>query len=198
MPRNSLAQARDTRAAILDRALEVASVDGLEGLTFGRLADDMALSKAGLVGHFKSKERLQLDTLARAVELFRRRVIEPSESSEPGMPRLLRICRDWSSYLGHPDVPGGCFLTSASFEFDDRPGAVREALLDIEKQWRAMLTREVRTAIAAGDLPADTDPRQIAFELMSVAVGATQAQQLLGDRDARKRCRAAMLRVLGR
>jgi AcrR family transcriptional regulator len=196
MPRNSIAEARNTREAILRRSVEVASVEGLEGLTFGRLADDLQLSKAGLVGHFGSKVQLQLATLERAVAMFRREVIDPSEEAAPGLPRLRRICDAWCGYIDRSAFPGGCFISAASFELDDRPGEVRDMLVDMERTWRAILTKQARLAVEAGQLPPGTDPKQVAYELMALALGAVQARQLLDDKSAGRRCRVAMKRVL--
>jgi AcrR family transcriptional regulator len=189
MPRRSQAQAALTHDAILDRAVAVASTDGLEGLTIGRLATDMRMSKAGVIGHFGSKEQLQLQALERAVDDWRAAVWEPVAGQEPGLPRLRAIAKRWSEFLGDCPFPGGCFLTAASFEFDDRPGPVRERVREALDLWLRVLAADARRAGFA-------DPRQVAFELNAIAMGTNHAVRLHGDRQAALRCRRAMERVL--
>lgn len=126
--RRSDADARDTRAAILRRAAAIGSVDGLEQVTIGRLAADLAMSKAGVIGHFGSKEELQLATVAMASDVFRTAVWEPVASVATGLPRLLAICTSWTSYADDPPFPGGCFLNTASMEFAGQDGPVHDAL----------------------------------------------------------------------
>jgi AcrR family transcriptional regulator len=195
-PRKSAAEARETRAAIVDHAIDVASLEGLEGLTIGRLAGDMRMSKAGVVGGFGSKEGLQLATLEGAIAVWRREVWDRVEHVEPGLPRLEAICEAWVAYLDGDVFPGGCFLTAASFEFDGRSGPVRDAVEAAMDLWLRVLAGEARTAVEHGDLPPDTDPRQVAFELNALAVGANQSRQLQGATDVRERTLAAMKRVL--
>jgi AcrR family transcriptional regulator len=191
MPRSSQAQAARTHAAILDRAVALASTDGLEGLTIGRLATDMRMSKAGVIGHFGSKQALQLEALERAIALWRSVVWDAVADEAPGLPRLLAIAKRWSEYLGDCPFPGGCFLTSASFEFDDRPGPVRDAVRDALALWLRVLAADARRA-------GFDDPDQIAFELNAIAMGTNHAVRLQGDPSASTRCRAAMERVLTR
>jgi len=196
-PRKSAAEARETRSAIVDHAIDIASLEGLEGLTIGRLATDMRMSKAGVVGGFGSKEGLQLATLEGAIAVWRREVWNRAANAKPGLPRLRAICAAWVAYLDGEVFPGGCFLTAASFEFDGRTGPVRDAIEGAMDLWLRVLAGEVRTAVEAGDLPADTDPEQVAFELNALAVGANQARQLHGAKDVQPRTLAAMNRVLG-
>lgn len=196
-PRRSAAAAAATRAAVLDEAVELASREGLEGVSIGDLAAQMGMSKAGVVGPFGSKEALQLAALARASEIFRREVWERAAGREPGLPRLRAICEAWISYLERDVFPGGCFLTQTGAEFDGRPGPVRDALLETSKLWQAVLRREAQTARRRDELPADSDPAQVAFELEAVAQGVNTARQLRGDPRAGARGRAAMRRVLG-
>jgi AcrR family transcriptional regulator len=191
MPRRSAADAARTRDAILDRAVSLASTDGLEGLTIGRLAGDVRMSKAGVMGHFGSKEQLQLQALERAIEVWTAVVWEPVQHEPPGLPRLRAIAKRWSEYLGDCPFPGGCFLTAASFEFDDRPGPVRERVRDALGLWLRVLAADARRAGFA-------DPDQIAFELNAIAMGTNHAVRLQGDAKASKRCRMAMERVLTR
>lgn len=195
-PRRSVAAARDTREAIVKRAVDVASTDGLEGLSFGKLADGLQMSKAGVAGHFGSKEALQLAALEEAVAVFERRVWQPAAHHSPGLERLLATAQAWTEYLGGDCFPGGCFLTAAAAEFDGRPGPLRDALAANAKRWRWVLIQEVEAAAASGELPADTDPGQVAFELAALAAGANQDRQLHGDELAAPRALKAMRRVL--
>lgn len=195
-PRRSAAAALDTRRAILDHAVDVASVQGLEGLTVGTLAGDLRMSKAGVVGPFGSKEALQVAALERAAEIFVERVWTPAADAEPGLPRLRRLCETRIAYLSENCFPGGCFLASASPEFDGRPGPVRDLIAATLSRWHRALEADVRTAMDAGDLPADTDPGQLVFELEAFAVAANQAIQLDGDASAADRYRRATARLL--
>lgn len=195
-PRRSIAAAAGTRSAILAHAVDVASVTGLEGLTIGALADDLSMSKAGVVGPFGSKEALQLAALDRAVEIFTDRVWRPAAGAEPGLPRLRALYEARIGYLSEPCFPGGCFLASASPEFDGRPGPVRDGIAAALARWHAVLDADVRTAITAGDLPADADPAQLVFELEAFAVAANQAIQLHRDPSAAERFRRAVARTL--
>ncbi len=190
-------QARQTRATILDRAVNRASTEGLEGLTIGRLAEDLGMSKAGVLGHFGTKQALQLAVLTEAIEVFRQAVWRPAADLDPGLPRLAAICDSWIAYLASDTFPGGCFLTAASCEFDGRPGPVRDAVADALTRWQDRLEHEAATAIDAGELPAGADPIQIAFELNALAMGTNQSLQLHRDNATPDRARAAMLRTLG-
>ncbi len=185
-----LTQPRSTREAILDRAVDLASEQGLEALTIGRLATELEMSKSGLFGHFGSKEELQLATVDAASARFVDVVIAPLGESEPGAERLRAL---WESYIGYMEsqvFPGGCFWASVSAEFDNRLGPVRDAIADGMKAWLAALERE---AGAAGH----DDPAQVAFEIHAAAQGANSAFQLLGDRQAFTRARASIDRLLG-
>ncbi len=170
----------------------VASVEGLEGFTLGRLADDLQMSKSGVLGHFGTKEELQLQALAAAIEVFTREVWEPSLGAEPGLPRLRAICDSWISYLERDVFPGGCFLTAASCEFDGRPGPVHDAIAGALSDWHHALESQARVAIKSGHLPPDAEPETIAFQLNALAMAANQGLQLFGDRHAAQLARHAM------
>jgi AcrR family transcriptional regulator len=195
-PRSSVAEAGRTRDAIVERAVDVASKEGLEGLTIGRLAGDMRMSKAGLIGHFGSKERLQLAALESASERFSQAVWEPVEEREPGLPRLRALCDAWVAYLEKPVFPGGCFFAAAATEFDDRGGPVRNQLASHARRWRRVLEREARIAVKAGDLPKGLDPVQLAVELFGVILVLNHDLMLLRDREAPARARRAIRRLL--
>ena len=128
MPRRSTAAVADTRAEVLDVAVLRASVDGLEGLTIGRLADELSMSKSGLHGLFGSKEELQVATFEQAVEGFTRDVWLPVARRQPGLPRLLALLDRWLAYHRRRVLPGGCLVTTATIEFDARPGLLRDAV----------------------------------------------------------------------
>jgi AcrR family transcriptional regulator len=175
-----------TRATILDRAVDLASAEGLEGLTIGRLAAELRMSKSGLFAHFGSKQELQLATVAAAGERFRVTVIEPAMSTPEGAPRLRALTE---RYLDHLDLyTGGCFWGAASAEYDDRPGPVRDAVAAALDAWMAALVHHARLAGVA-------DPERYAFELYAVVMGANARYRLSGDRRVFDHARAALERL---
>lgn len=196
--RRSVVEALDTRRRILALAADMASVEGLEGLTVGKLAAALGMSKAGVIGHFGTKLELQLATLDHAAEVFRVEVWSPAERMRAGMPRLVAICGSWMDYAGRPAFPGGCFLAAASFEFDSRPGPVRDALGTYLRRWHDTLVREISVAVAAGDLPARTNADQLAGALEAIAARVTPTRELYGDADASTHAKELMLTMLGR
>ena len=154
------------------------------------------MSKSGLIGHFGNKEKLQLAVFHASVRIFLREVWRPAMRERPGRARLVALADAWIDYLGRGVLPGGCLMTTASVEFDNRAGSVRAAVEGAMKEWLDMLEREAATARAAGELPADTDPADVAFELNALAMGANCSFQLHGDRQVLERARRAMGRVL--
>jgi AcrR family transcriptional regulator len=198
MPRRIASQVDADRALTLRAAVDLASVVGLQGLTIGGLAEGLGMSKSGLVGRFGSKEQLQLATLDLAVEMFLLAVYEPAAVEPAGRARLLAICDRWIRYVGEPCFPGGCFLTTASVEFDAREGAVHDAVKRALGRWLRVLAAEAATAVAAGELPRDTDPADVAFTLNALAVGTNCDYQLHRDARALVRGRRAMTAALER
>lgn len=196
-PRRSVAESRRTRSDILATGVRLASVEGLEGLTIGRLATAMNMSKSGVLGHFGSKEELQLAVVDTAGEIFTREVADRARGAEAGLPKLLAMCRAWVSYLERRVFPGGCFFTAAATEFDDRPGRVRNAIAGLSTVWDRDLYRQIRTATAAGDLPKDTDADQLVFEITGVILALNNALQLHRDTRAPGRARKSLTRLLG-
>lgn len=196
MPRRSANDVAGSRAHTLAVAVQLASIVGLEGLTIGRLADRLGMSKSGMVGRFGSKEQLQLATLEEAAEIFRRTVHEPAAAAPPGLARLNAICDAWVAYLARPPFPGGCFLTTAMVEFDGRPGPVNDAVKKVMRRWLALLEREASIAIARGELPSQADPKDVAFTINALAVGANCDFQLNRNRASLDRARRAMAAVL--
>jgi AcrR family transcriptional regulator len=181
-----------TRQSILDRAVDLASLEGLEGLTIGRLADELGMSKSGLFAHFGSKEELQLATLEAAGERFLDEVLRPALKQPRGYPRLVAICDAWIDYIGRDVFPGGCFFAAASFEFDGRPGLVRDAIAANMHDWIGALEKAITIAKEEGHLRDDVDPAQLAFELNSLFFGANFDCQLRGERKALERARRAI------
>jgi len=179
----------ETRAAILDRAVDLASAEGLEGLTIGRLATELEMSKSGLFAHFGSKQELQLATVAAAADRFREAVIVPALASADGAPRLRAMA---ASYLAHLDggaYSGGCFWAATSAEYDDRPGPVRDAISAALNAWLGELERQARVAGAA-------EPARLAFELYAVVMGANSRFRLSGDRRTFEYARTVVDRLL--
>ena len=197
MARRSAAQVADSRAETLGAAVQLASVVGLEGLTLGGLAEQLEMSKSGLVGRFGSKQELQLAALARASEMFRQSVYEPAAAQPRGLRRLRAIADAWLAYLADPPFQGGCFLTAASVEFDGRPGPVNAAVKRTATRWKRVLEGEARIAIENGELPAAADATDIAFTINALAIGANCDYQLHRDRTALERARRAMALSLG-
>jgi AcrR family transcriptional regulator len=197
-PRKSVAEAAATRTRILDRALALAAVDGLEGLTIGRLAADLAMSKAGVIGHFGTKEALQLAVVAEAAERFARRVPAMAVGARPGTERLAVAFGAWIDAMAGQDAATGCFLTSVASEFDGRPGAIRDAVRAELGRWSDYVAAELRTALRAGELAADTDVDQLLFELDGVVLAARQAIQLHADTKGPDHARRALARLLDR
>jgi AcrR family transcriptional regulator len=197
MPRRSAAAVADSREEVLEVAVRRASVDGLEGLTIGTLADEVSMSKAGLHGMFGSKEGLQVAAFERAVEDFMREVWRPVQGREPGLPRLLALIDRWLSYHRRRVLPGGCFVTTATIEFDARPGPLRDAVADARRRMHRALEADVRAAVEAGDVPAGTNPADTAFGLYALASAASQAIQL-DEPGASARARRCMRGLLGR
>ena len=182
-----------TRESILRTAVDLASLEGLEGLTIGRLAQELKMSKSGLFAHFGSKQDLQLATVEMAGEIFKEWVMRPALSRPAGMPRLWELLERWLSHVEDKVFAGGCFYTAASFEFDSRPGPVRTAIVEAMRQWLSTLTRAIEQAQKAGHLNPNLDPSRFALEIYSMAVGAHWASGLLGQRNALQNARETIL-----
>jgi AcrR family transcriptional regulator len=186
-PRAEGSKGAQTKAAILDQALAIASRLGLEGLTIGSLADATAMSKSGLFAHFGSREDLQLEVLEHAAQRYGERVFVPALKIERGLPRLRALFEHWIDWTLSSGLPGGCIMISAAAEYDDRPGAIRDAVIANQHRGNAITRKAVRLAIEEGHLRADTDPEQIAFEMLGIVLAGHNHRRLLGDKEARKR-----------
>ena len=181
-----------TRRAILEHAFSLASQAGLEGLSIGRLAQELELSKSGLFAHFQSKEALQLQVIEYAAENFTRHVALPTLRTERGEPRVRAVLENWLRWPDESGARGGCFFVAASVELDDRPGAPRDRLVELQREWIDFLARVARGAVSAGHFRDDMDPEQFAYALYGTMLVTHQYRRLLGDPGAEQRARAAL------
>ncbi len=181
---------------ILRRAADLASVNGLDGLSIGGLADELGLSKSGLWAHFGSKEQLQLATIEAARKVYVQEVISPALATGPGLIRLSALCESFLSYIERRVFPGGCFFASAMAEFDCKPGPVKDTIAELQAAWMDTLQRAAAAAVEAGDLRPDADPQQLAFELESALLSANWYLHLFSDASYLTRARDAIQRRL--
>ena len=173
--------------------MNVASVEGLEGLTIGRLASELELSKSGLFAHFGSKEELQISTVRAAAAIFVQHVIRDAEERfEPGIAQLHAVLHNWLGYMERGTFAGGCFFAAAAIEMDGRPGPVRDAVAAQKVGWAELLTGYASAAIERGELSPDTDPEQLAFELDALGAAVNSGWQLHEDSNAFERGRRAI------
>jgi len=182
-----------TRSAILRKAVNIASLEGLEGLTIGKLAGTLRISKSGLFAHFGSKEDLQCAVVDEARDIFVEKVVRPAAQLR-GLRHLRALCENWLAYGEQKTFPGGCFFSAASLEFDDRPGPVRDRILGLMKKWLGNLEHAARDAQDAGEIRKDVDVRQLAFEIQALAMGGNWSSRLFRDQSAFSSAKAAILR----
>lgn len=194
MPR--MAKGPATRSRIVDAALRVASVDGIEGITLGRVAADVGMSKSGLFAHFASKEQLQLDVIDAATQIFTDIVVKPAFAEPRGEPRLRALFTRWIAWERDERLPGGCVFLHATVELDDRPGPARDALVARQSAWLATIARAVRLAAEVGDLRPEADGEQFAFQLYGIAVAYAHARRLFQDPRAEERAHRAFETLL--
>jgi AcrR family transcriptional regulator len=178
-----------SRQTILEAAARLATVEGLEGLSIGRLADEVGMSKSGLYAHFRSKLDLQLATIDTADEVFRREVVEPGRTAAPGTARVLALCDAFLSHVERGVFPGGCFFAAAAAEMNVRPGPLRDRIAEWVAGWMQAIGDAVREAQAQGEISSDVDPAQLAFETNALLVGANLAYPLFGDPSILQRAR---------
>jgi len=183
------------RTAILDRAMHVASVEGIEGLSLGRLAEALGTSKSGIQTLFGTKQELQLSIVAAASQVFERDVLLPAERRPAGLPRLRALMSAWIDYL--ETFEGGCVFVAAASELDGRPGPVRDAVAGAVARADALVRRDIDLARRLGELPPDTDVDQLVFELHAMVLQANHDRQLLARTEALTRARTAVDRLLG-
>jgi AcrR family transcriptional regulator len=187
-----------SRAAVLERSVQLASRDGLEGLTIGDLAAELEVHKSSVFALFGSKIELQLATLDAARSILIDQVILPALESEEGLPRLLAIGDAWCDYLTADVFAGGCFLCAASTEMDGRPGRVRDAVAAVMLEWIAALSANIESAVRAGQLRGGTDTAGMAFRLNALGMAANWQRQLLEDSSGVEHARAAWRAELDR
>jgi AcrR family transcriptional regulator len=177
-----------TRQAILERAVAFASQVGLEKLSIGRLADALEMSKSGLFAHFRSKEALQIQTLEHATGQFVDDVVRPALAQPRGLPRTRAVFERWLAWARSAPRQG-CVFVAAATEFDDQPGAVRDRLVQSQKDWLDVIANCFRTGVTEGHFRPDADPYQFAQDLYGVMLAFHHAARLLRDPAAESRAR---------
>lgn len=193
MTRDATAQ---PKARLLSLGAAMASERGLAGLTFGALASAAGVSKSGLFAHFPSKAALQIELLDRAALDFRDHVIAAGRAAEAGLPRLTAVFEAWLDWTAASGWAGGCPFVAAAAEFDDVAGPVRDHLVAQQRSWLEALERYVVEAVGRGQLPADTDASQLAWEIQGAYLIHHFTKRLLDDADAGARARVAFARLL--
>jgi AcrR family transcriptional regulator len=180
-----------SRRAVLERSVQMASQDGLEGLTIGALAADLGVHKSSVHALFGSKQELQLATLAAARAILIDHVVAPALGRPAGLARLQAIGEAWCDYLASEVFAGGCFLCAASAEMDGRPGPVRDAVALVMREWLDVLGANIEAALSAGELRADVDAVATAFRLNALGMAANWQRQLLHERSGIEHARSS-------
>jgi AcrR family transcriptional regulator len=181
-----------TRATILNEAAQLATIVGLEGLTIGRLASAIGMSKSGLYAHFGSKRVLQLATIDAARETFVVEVLRPALSAPKGIQRLLAMCETYLSHIERRVFPGGCFFSAAAADVGSWPGPVRDLIAAQRRDWLEILERLALEAQALDQLDRNLAPAQLAFELQALLAAANTTFILHGDVEVFERARQAV------
>jgi AcrR family transcriptional regulator len=181
-----------TRQAILEEAARLATVEGLDGLSLGRLAEQVGMSKSGLFAHFGSKEELQLATVETATAIFNRIVVEPAAAAPNGLERLRALLEGFLAHVEVAVFPGGCFFASVATELDTRSGPVRDSAFAVVREWTEALETAVRDAQADGMLDAGVDPHQLVFELDAYLMLANAQFVATGSKEPIDRARRAV------
>src|SRR4051812_22610720 len=195
--RTQRADGERTRQAILRQAVSLATVDGLEGLSIGNLADRLGMSKSGLYAHFGSKEQLQLATVDQAERIFRAEVVEPALAAPPGLGQLLVVCDAYLDHLPRRTFPGGCFFAGAVLEMGSRPGAVKERVAAFQTGFTGLVRGFVRTALEQHELPGEEDADALTFELSGMILAANSTFILHDDPRVLELARRLVRRRLG-
>jgi AcrR family transcriptional regulator len=188
---------RRSRDAILDTAARLATVEGLDGLSIGTLAERTGMSKSGLYAHFTSKQELQLATIGRATEIFEAEVLVPARGRGQGLALLWALCDEFLSHLERGVFPGGCFFAAVGAEFDSHPGPVKERVAEFVLDWMGELTDATREAVERGELPAGTDVEQLVWEVDALLLLAHAGHTMFGDRQHLERARRGLERLIG-
>ena len=183
-----MSKGQQTRTAILDEAVSLASRVGFNALTIGQLADATGMSKSGLFAHFKSKEALQLETLDRGRAWFTEVVIRPALAAPRGIERVRVLFDSWLVWETET-LPGGCIFVTGSVEYDDQPGPMRDALVRSQRDWAEFIESVGAAAVSEGDLRADLDVEQFAFSLQGLIYAFHHTARLLRDPKALERTR---------
>ena len=192
----TLQKGQQTRAAILDAALTLASHMGLEGLSIGALAEVTQMSKSGVFAHFGSREELQISVIREYHRRFEEEVFFPSMTEPRGLPRLRALFERWVRRVS-VELDSGCIYISGAVEFDDRPGPVRDALADMVLAWQSALERAIHQAVEEGHLRPDTDPLQLLFETHGLILALHHDARFLRLSGAVDRARTGFDRILG-
>jgi AcrR family transcriptional regulator len=193
-----VSKGEQTRQEIVERALAQAGEVGLEGLSLGVLAAGMSLSKSGLFAHFRSKEALQIAVLRRAIDDFIRDVIVPALRQPRGEPRLRTMFDLHLTWIHGNARHGSCFFMALTHEYDDRPGPVRDLLVQSQRDWYDTIARAARTAVEEGHFRADLDLEQFAYEFVGIGMVFQQAAKLLENPQAEARARTAFAALVDR
>jgi AcrR family transcriptional regulator len=181
-----------THGAIVERAIELVRKQGLESLSIGGLAQAAAMSKSGVFAHFGSREDLQLAVLDAVAEDFSQQVLAQAFHQPRGVQRLRAILAGWMDWTHG----AGCPMIAAVIEYDDRPGTIRDRVVHWQRRLREALTRAVQLAIESGELRADTDPAQFAFEMFGIVLVLHHDTRLFGGTDAIVRATRAFDRLI--
>ena len=185
-----------TRTAIIEQALHSATKVGFEQLSLATLAADTNMSKSGLYAHFKSKEALQEAVLARAMERFSEIVVQPAMREVRGLVRLNRLFDGYMTWIAGSLNEGGCVFMALSQEYRDRPGVIRDRLVQAFKDWHSTIVRVIDDAVDEGALRVGTDPRQFAFEMVGIGMSFQSSFKLMGRIDAETMARRAFARLV--
>ncbi len=191
----SLHKGQQTRAAILEAALSLASHMGLEGLSIGALAEVTQMSKSGVFAHFGSREELQIAVIREYHTRFEEEVFFPAVREARGLPRLRALFERWVRRVS-VELDSGCIYISGAVEFDDRPGPVRDALASMVRAWQSALERAIRLAIEAGHLRPDTDTLQMLFEVHGLILSLHHDARFLRLPGAVDRARTGLERIV--
>jgi len=191
------ARGDSSRRAVMRVAVDIASVEGLEGLSIGGLAAETSMSKGGVVALFGTKEQLQLATVAAASEIFVANVVTPALEVKGGRERLTVLVDAWLRYSETRVFTGGCFFAAASAELGSQRGPVRDAVADAMREWQQFVRRTVERAVARGELDQATDAAQLAFEITALLDSANDMSLLFDSAEPYARARTALARLLG-
>jgi AcrR family transcriptional regulator len=187
--RRPRADGERSRQKILQAAAELTTVEGLNGLSIGRLAEHVGMSKSGLYAHFRSKEELQLATVATATRILTEEVVVPALAEPEGVRRLIALCDEFISHVERRVFPGGCFFASAAAELTMRPGRVREEIAAGYREWIGLLAEQVVNAKQLGEIAPGADTEQLVFELNGLMVAANVFYLLFDDPGELERAR---------